>query len=113
MDATPNTTAEGFREDLIRQGICRADHPAVEFELYGSLRLRTGVATVPLRADSIRTAVTALLRLQPALQRVLPPVDSLPDSHRFSINGAAVTTDLDAPLRDGDHLILFSASVGG
>jgi hypothetical protein len=113
MVESPQVTADGFREQLIHRGICQADHPAIEFELYGSLRIRTGFAQIPLRADSIRTAVLALLRLQPAIERLLPPVDHLADSHRFSINGSAVTTDLDTPLREGDHLILFSASVGG
>ncbi len=88
-------------------------HPAVRVELYGSLRIRTGQADVALRADSIRTAMGVLREARPELKRLLPLVAQLPETHRFSINGHAVTTDLDTPLREGDHVVLFSASVGG
>ena len=88
-------------------------HPQVRVELYGSLRIKTGRPAVTLRADSIRTALRGLLASVPEAARILPPEDELPRTHRFSINGAAVTTDLDTPLREGDQLVLFSASVGG
>lgn len=88
-------------------------HPQVRVELYGSLRIRTGRPAVTLRADSIRTALRGLVAALPEVARVLPPEDELPRTHRFSINGASVTTDLDTPLREGDQLVLFSASVGG
>jgi molybdopterin converting factor small subunit len=88
-------------------------HPAVSVELYGTLRIRTGRTAVALRADSIRTAMRVLVEAVPGLTRLLPPEEELPSTHRFSINGSAVTTDLDTPLREGDHLVLFSASVGG
>jgi hypothetical protein len=90
-----------------------AAHPAVSLELYGTLRIRAGRPAVALRADSIRTAMRLLLEALPELARHLPPEADLPRTHRFSINGGAVTTDLDAALREGDHLVLFSASVGG
>jgi molybdopterin converting factor small subunit len=90
-----------------------AAHPAVTVELYGTLRIRAGRPAVALRSDSIRTALRLLREALPALARHLPPEADLPRTHRFSINGGAVTTDLDAPLREGDHLVLFSASVGG
>lgn len=90
-----------------------AAHPAVSVELYGTLRLRSGRPAVALRADSIRTALRLLREALPELGRHLPPENELPHTHRFSINGSAVTTDLDTPLREGDHVVLFSASVGG
>jgi molybdopterin converting factor small subunit len=104
---------QGIRDQMIRQGICLADHPAIRLELFGSLRIRSGQTHVPMRADTIRTAMTALLKSHPALVRLLPPIEELPESHRFSINGTVVTTDLDTPLQEGDNLMLFSATVGG
>jgi molybdopterin converting factor small subunit len=87
--------------------------PAVHVELYGSLRMRSGQASIALRANSIRTALSLLVETLPELKRLLPTVEELPLTHRFSVNGHTVTTDLDTPLHDGDHLVLFSASVGG
>ena len=102
-----------MREQLIRRGICQADHPAIRVELFGSLRIRSGQSHIPMRADTIRTAIIALLQTQPSFARLLPPLEQLPESHRFSVNGMAVTTDLDTPLHEGDNLMLFSATVGG
>jgi molybdopterin converting factor small subunit len=104
---------QGVREQLILRGICQAQHPAIRLELFGTLRMRSGQAHIAMRADTIRTALVALLQFQPTFARLLPPIEQLPESHRFSINGTAVTTDLDTPLQEGDNLMLFSASVGG
>ena len=104
---------EEIRESLTRRGVCSANHPAVGVELYGSLRIRSGRSRIPMRADSIRTAMSVLLLAEPGLKRLLPPVDQLAENHRFSINGRTITTDLDTPLQEGDLLILFNASVGG
>jgi molybdopterin converting factor small subunit len=82
-------------------------------ELYGTLRIRTGQASVPVHAATIRAAMRALAETRPEIGRLLPPVEQLALTHRFSINGRGVTTDLDTPLVEGDRLILFSASVGG
>lgn len=107
------SSEEATREALTRRGLCSKEHPAVSVELYGSLAIRSGQSRVALRADTIRTALAVLALAQPALVRLLGPTDQLAENHRFSINGRTITTDLDAPLKEGDHLILFSASVGG
>lgn len=101
------------RRSLVEAGVCQERHPAVTVELYGSLRLKSGRELVPMRADTIATAVAVLRRACPPLSRLLPDGDALTENFRFSINGRTVTTDLSAPLREGDRLILFSASVGG
>lgn len=106
-----DTSAE--RRSLVEAGLCQEHHPAVTVELYGSLRLKAGRAVVPMRADTIATAVVVLRRVCPPVARLLPEGDALTENFRFSVNGHAVTTDLSAPLREGDRLILFSASVGG
>jgi molybdopterin converting factor small subunit len=104
---------ETNRAALTRRGLCSQEHPAVSVELYGSLAIRSGQSRVALRADTIRTALAVLLLAQPNLARLLGPPETLAENHRFSINGRTITTDLDTPLKEGDHLILFSASVGG
>jgi len=104
---------EADRDALTRQGLCLKEHPAVSIELYGSLSIRSGLARVALRADTIRGALSVLVLAQPTVARLLGPLDKLAEYHRFSINGRAITTDLDTPLKEGDRLVLFSASVGG
>jgi hypothetical protein len=101
------------RRSLVEAGVCQEQHPAVTVELYGSLRLKAGRELVPMRADTIATAIMVLRRAHPPLSKLLPEGDALTENFRFSVNGRAITTDLSAPLHEGDRLILFSASVGG
>jgi molybdopterin converting factor small subunit len=102
-----------MRAALVAQGVCDPAHPPVTVELYGGLRMRGGRAQVPLHADTIRRAVQVLRRALPQLTRVLPDGDEVRAHVRFSVNGQRVTDDLDLPLRAGDRLVVFSASVGG
>ena len=111
--ATPLDNAEEYRRALAHFGFCDADHPAMTLELYGSLRIKTGCALLPLHAERIETAFAALRRIFPEAERILPEVSDMGEHFRFSVNGRTVTTDLAQPLSEGDHLILFSASVGG
>ncbi len=101
------------RRTLVETGVCQSVHPAVTLELYGSLRLKTGRDVLAIRAETIATAVAVLKRVCPQALRLLPEGAALAENFRFSINGRTVTTDLATALREGDHVILFSASVGG
>lgn len=102
-----------LRDLLVARGYCPTDAPAVSLELYGGLRLRTGCEVLPLRAGTVGAALTTLRQLFPKVERLLPANEKLGEYYRFSINGRMVTTDLNHPLVENDHLILFSASVGG
>jgi hypothetical protein len=101
------------RRTLVDTGLCLEAHPAITLELYGSLRSKAGREFVPMRADTIGTAVAVLKRVCPQVARLLPEGAALAENFRFAINGHSVTTDLSAGLSEGDRLILFSASVGG
>ena len=102
-----------MRALLVTRGFCAGDAPAVSLELYGGLRLKTGCEVLPLRAGTVGAALDALRRIFPVVERLLPADGEMGEYYRFSINGKTVTTDLEQPLAEDDHLILFSASVGG
>jgi hypothetical protein len=104
---------EAVRGALVRAGLCDPAHPAVVVELYGALRLKSGLERLPMHADTIAGAVGVLQRACPELRRLLPAGEALSEHYRFSINGRGVTGDLSFRLSEHDHLILFSASVGG
>jgi molybdopterin converting factor small subunit len=101
------------RQALVASGVCLPAHPGVTVELYGSLRLKTGRDQVPMRADTIGTALAVLRRALPQAERLLPRGPALAENFRFSVNGRSVTTDLATELLEGDRVIVFSASVGG
>ena len=110
---TAPQTDEEARALLVRLGICPAQAPALVLEAFGGLRIRTGCGRLPLRAGTIGEALAVLLRVYPAAKRFLDSEDTASEHYRFSLNGHQVTRDLNTPLSEGDHLILFSASVGG
>lgn len=111
--ATPLDSAEAYRRALAHHGLCDSAQAAVTLELFGSLRIRTGAADLPIHADTVGRALQALRRICPETEKLLPPEGELGEHFRFSINGQTVTTELAHPLREGDRLILFSATVGG
>jgi len=111
--SAPSQDSVQHRRALVETGVCQSIHPAVTLELYGNLRLKTGRDVLPMRAESIATALAVLKRVCPQAERLLPQGAALAEHFRFSINGRVVTTDITTALQEGDHVILFSASVGG
>ena len=105
--------AERVREAMTAAGWCPAAAPAVTLELSGSLRLDSGCELLALRAGTLGEAAGLLLRAYPALARLIPDEAILRQHYRFSLNGKRITSDPAEPLRDGDHVLIFSASVGG
>jgi len=110
---TPLATPEQCRAALAGLGLCDAGRPAVTLELYGGLRLKAGCRVLPLHAATVGEALAVLRTACPRVQRLLPATGDLGEHYRFSLNGKAVTADPGHPLAVGDHLIVFSASVGG
>ena len=111
--ATRVDSPEAYRRALAHLGFCDGAHPAVTLELYGNLRIRTGCGELPIHGDSVRTVCRVLQRVYPESCKWLPEPEQLAEHFRFSINGGEVVAELDHPLRENDHLILFSATVGG
>ncbi|MCZ6532880.1 MAG: NTP transferase domain-containing protein [SAR324 cluster bacterium] len=111
--ATRLDSPEAYRRALAHLGFCDASHPAVTLELYGNLRIRTGCGQLPLHGDSVATVCQVLQRVYPEAAKWLPATEQLTEHFRFAINGGEVVTALDHPLRENDHLIVFSATVGG
>lgn len=110
---SPAVADADYRRLLVERNICNEALPAVIVELYGNLRIKSGCSQIPLHASTIREAIALLYRVLPRAERLLHRPEEITEHFRFSINGHEVTTDLDHRLRDGDRLILFSASVGG
>lgn len=106
-------TPEQCRAALAGLGLCDAGHPPVTLELYGGLRLKAGCRALPLHAATIGEALGVLRAACPRVDHLLPAAAELREHYRFSLNGHAVTADPGQPLRAGDRLIVFSASVGG
>ncbi len=110
---TPLATPEQCRAALAGLGLCDAGRPAVTLELYGGLRLKAGCRVLPLHAGTVGEALAVLRTACPRVRRLLPEAGDLGEHYRFSLNGKSVTADPGHPLAAGDHLIVFSASVGG
>ena len=105
-------TPEAF--EALRREIDRLDPPArVTVELYEMARRIAGTSSVEVRGHTVREALRALETEVPTLA---PSVvqDGLPTSTwRVAVDGRRFLEDLEAPLFDGEHLVLVSALAGG
>lgn len=109
----PPETPEAVRAALVQLGLSDGAQPAVTVELYGGLRLRTGCRALPLHAGTVAQALDVLCAVYPKAARLLAADGAGEGHYRYSLNGRDVTADAGHPLQAGDHLIVFSASVGG
>jgi len=85
----------------------------VTIELYGVPRLRAGKARLSVEARNVGEAIGALGRECPALNGTVLDGGRVNTAYRLSVNGERFVSDVDAPLADGDALIVLSADVGG
>ncbi len=85
----------------------------VTIELYGTLRLKTGQAVVPLLASSVQEALSSLRGRFPALGEAISPEGHLHAAYRICLNGHHFPTDPATPLQTGDCLLLIAADAGG
>ena len=82
-------------------------------ELFGTARLRAGLAAIDLEAGTVGQALERLARDVPALDGGVIRGDRVHPAFRLSLNGDRFVSDPSTPLVEGDRLLLLSADVGG
>lgn len=88
--------------------------PVIHVEFYAIPRRRAGVTEFPVEADTLRAACRALRERFPRFAATcLDDEDRLKPGCLANVNGRTFTRDPDAPLSEGDRLLILSADVGG
>jgi molybdopterin converting factor small subunit len=82
-------------------------------EFYGIPRHRAGRAELPVVAGTVHEALLAVQRACPALGNLFAADARLSPHYLLSLGGQPFLRDLNAPLQQGDRLVLFSADAGG
>jgi hypothetical protein len=85
----------------------------VTIELYGIPRLRAGVASVTVRAASVREALVALGQQHPCLEGSIVCQGLPMPAYRVALNGDLAPLPNAQTLRDGDVLLLLATDAGG
>jgi molybdopterin converting factor small subunit len=85
----------------------------ITLELFGVPRLRAGVGTITLDADTVASALAALRDTCPALAGSVLRDGHLHPAYKLSLNGERFVDDPATPLADGDALLLIAADAGG
>lgn len=86
------------------------------FEFTGLLRSAAeNQRSIPIKADTLNSAVTELTMRYPELRRVLlDNAGNIRKAHRIVLNGEVVhQPDPKTPLSDHDHVEFFTAIAGG
>lgn len=83
------------------------------FELYGTARLRAGIAKVSIPAGSVGRALEQLAASCPALAGPVVVGESVHPAFLLSLNGDRFVSDPATPLSNDDCLLLLSADAGG
>ncbi|MGH7162872.1 MAG: MoaD/ThiS family protein, partial [Planctomycetota bacterium] len=85
----------------------------VKIELFGIARARAGREELRVRAKSLAEALRALEDACPALAPEVISGGKLAEAYVASLNGERFLSHPDAPLRDGDALLILGAQSGG
>lgn len=85
----------------------------IRIELYEGARTIAGVAAVEIEAATLGEALRALVSLHPELAPRVVDGDRPATHWRMNRNGDAFLDDPDAPLADGDTILVVSALAGG
>ena len=86
---------------------------SVRIELYEGARQLAGIDALDVEARTLGDALQALALAHPALAGRVVDGDRLATHWRANRNGDAFVDDPDAPLTDGDTLLIVSALAGG
>ncbi|MCS6977660.1 MAG: MoaD/ThiS family protein [Gemmatales bacterium] len=87
--------------------------PVIVVEFYGIARLRSGVASLRVTAETVRQALDAVQRLCPGLGCLLGEDGRIHSAYLISVNGRHFTAELSRSLESGDHLVILGADAGG
>lgn len=82
-------------------------------ELFGTARIRAGVAVLTVDAGSVGTALESLALACPSLAGTIVLGNAIHPAFRLSLNGERFVSDPETMLAEGDCLLLLSADVGG
>ena len=81
-------------------------------EFFGVPRERAGVSELEVHAPTLGTLLVTLATQLPPLRELIVG-ERLHPSLAANLNGDRFVTDPGTTLRDGDHLLILSADVGG
>ena len=82
-------------------------------ELFGTARLRAGMASIELSAENLGVAIEQLAVALPKLANSVVIGDRVHASYKLSLNGDRFVSDPSTPLVEEDRLLLISADAGG
>ncbi len=82
-------------------------------EFFGTVRLRAGVASIAIEAQTLGEALARLSRELPALSGTVLVSDRVHRAFRASLNGEQFVTEPATVLESGDHLLILAADAGG
>ena len=87
--------------------------PLIQVEFFGVPRLKAGVANTHVTANTIVELFAALRAQLPEFADACLIGDQLAAEYLLSINGTQFTRDATLQLKEGDHVLILSADVGG
>ncbi len=82
-------------------------------ELFGTIRLRAGVAAIEVDAATLGEALRRIAEALPALDGSVIFGDSVHRAFRVSVNGERFVSDPATSLDADDRLLLLAADAGG
>jgi hypothetical protein len=87
--------------------------PSFVVELFGLARARAGRPSVAVTAATVGEALAAAVAACPGLGGLLGPGGRPAPHYLLSLDGERFVSDLAAPLREGERLLVLSADAGG
>jgi molybdopterin converting factor small subunit len=86
---------------------------SITVEFFGIPRLRAGVASVTIEADTVNEALHNVSQLLPDWAEHCLEEGNLKPEYLMNINGVQFCKDENEKMESGDSLLIFSADVGG
>lgn len=87
--------------------------PVIQVEFYGVPRLKAGISSIQVEADTVAELLDQLKKNVPSFADACIKDDQLASDYLLNINGKSFTRDVSTQLLAGDHVLILSADVGG